>query len=87
MTLRKLVASWVKDSPVNGTSAAMSIGISRADGRLVRLIPRFLAPDQLLPERLRSAWSGVFLPSARRLSEFGRPRLWCDLASGTGQRL
>jgi len=59
----------------------------RADGGLVRLVPRFLAPDQLLPERLPSPWSGVFLPSARRLSEFRRLGLWFDLAPGRTQRL
>jgi hypothetical protein len=53
----------------------------------MRLVPRFPAPDQLLPERLPSPCSGVFLPSARRLSEFGRPGLWFDLAPGTAQRL
>ena len=59
----------------------------RADGGLVRLVPRFPAPNQLLPERLPSPWSGVFLPSARSLSQFGRPGLWFDLARGRTQRL
>jgi len=53
----------------------------------VRLVPRFPAPDQLLPERLPSPWSGIFLLSARRLSEFGRLGLWFYRASGTDQRL
>jgi hypothetical protein len=30
------------------------------------------AVDQRYPERLPSPWSGIFLPSARSLSEFGR---------------
>jgi hypothetical protein len=40
----------------------------RADGRLVRLLPRFPAPDQLLPERLPS-------PAESRFSRLGADRL------------
>jgi len=43
--------------------------------------------DQLLPERLPSPWSGVFLPSAQTVSRVARPGLWFDLASGRTQRL
>lgn len=31
-------------------------------------MPRFPSPDELLPERLLSPWSGVVLPSARSLA-------------------
>ena len=79
-----------KDSPANGTSATMRTGISdfRADGRLVRLVPRFPMPNQLLLERLPSPlqwhFSAVGAESLR-----GRPpeRLRRDLAAATAQRL
>jgi RNA polymerase sigma factor (sigma-70 family) len=87
---RRPVIFCPKDSPANGTSATMRTGISdfRADGRLVRLVPRFPMPNQLLRERLPSPlqwhFSAVGAESLR-----GRPpeRLRRDLAPATAQRL
>jgi len=60
-----------EDSPANGTSAR----VSPADERLVSRVFRVFVsqPQKTLPRM--SGYlpqSGIFLPSARRLSEFGR---------------
>ena len=75
--LRSIQLSFEKDSPANGTSATMSTGISNADWRLVRLVPRFPTPNQLLliscfRNGCPPPWRGIFMPSARSLSEAGR---------------
>ena len=64
-------AAGREDSPANGTSAR----VSPADERLVSRVFRVFVsqPQKTLPRM--SGYlpqSGIFLPSARRLSEFGR---------------
>ena len=60
-----------EDSPANGTSAR----VSPADERLVSRVFRVFVsqPQKTLPIMSgHLPQSGIFLPSARRLSEFGR---------------
>ena len=60
-----------EDSPANGTSAR----VSPADERLVSRVFRVFVsqPQKTLPRMSgHLPQSGIFLPSARRLSEFGR---------------
>ena len=69
LTIALLLAA--EDSPANGTSAR----VSPADERLVSRVFRVFVsqPQKTLPRM--SGYlpqSGIFLPSARRLSEFGR---------------
>ena len=61
----------LRDSPANGTSAR----VSPADERLVSRVFRVFVsqPQKTLPRMSgHLPQSGIFLPSARRLSEFGR---------------
>jgi len=76
----------MKDSPVNGTSATMSIGISEPMGGWRGWCRVFRRLISCCRNGFPPPWGGEFLASAQTVSQSATPGLRCR-ASGTDQRL